>query len=100
VILFNNIQANDGSEGAVMVNQAVSSLVDALKEVPQACLQAGSLLMVKTTGDDGRSVVSARTLTALELRLLEANQPMLRYPDRILEWLSHTSNDLILDNRV
>jgi hypothetical protein len=73
-----------------MVNQveAVSSLVDALKEVPQACLQAGSLLMVKTTGDDGRSVVSARTLTALELRLLEANQPILRYPDRVLEWLN------------
>jgi hypothetical protein len=90
VILFNNIQANDGSEGVVMLNQVevVSSLVDALKEVPQACLQIGSLLMVKTTGDDGRSMVSARTLTALELRLLEANQPMLRYPDRILEWLN------------
>jgi predicted HTH transcriptional regulator len=96
VILFNNIQANDGSEGAVMVNQveAVSSLVDALKEVPHACLQVGSLLMVKTTGDDGRSMVSARTLTALELRLLESNQSMLRYPDRILEWLNCSSNDL------
>jgi hypothetical protein len=33
-------------------------------------------------------MVSARTLTALELRLLESNQSMLRYPDRILEWLN------------
>jgi predicted HTH transcriptional regulator len=102
VILFNNVQANNGTERSVTVNQveAVSSLVDALKEVPQACIQVGSLLMVKTTGDDGRSMVLARTLTALELRLLEANQPMLRYPDRILEWLNHSSNDLILDNIV
>jgi hypothetical protein len=74
---------------------AVSSLVDALKDVPQACLHVGSLLMVKTTGDDGKSTVSARTLTAVELRLLEENQPMLRYPDRILEWFS---SNLVLDD--
>jgi predicted HTH transcriptional regulator len=102
VILFNNIQVNDVAEIAVMVNQleAVSSLVDALKEVPQACLQVGSLLMVKTTGDDGQSMVSARTLTALELRLLEVNQPMLRYPERILEWLNYHSNASILGNTI
>jgi hypothetical protein len=62
---------------------------------PDACIQVGLLLMVKTTGDYGRSMVSARTLTALELRLLESNQSMLRYPDRILEWLN---NNLVLND--
>jgi hypothetical protein len=74
---------------------AVSSLVNALKEVPDACIQVGSLLMVKTTSADGKSMVVARTLTAQELKLLEENQPMLRCPDRILEWLNNRDRPLL-----
>jgi hypothetical protein len=78
--------------------EAVSSLVNALKEVPDACIQVGSLLMVKTTGTDGKPMVLARTLTAQELKLLEENQPMLRCPDRILEWLNHNKDQLALSD--
>jgi hypothetical protein len=53
--------------------------------------------MVKTTGADGKSMVLARTLTAEELKLLEENQPMLRCPDRILEWLNHKGNEVALN---
>jgi hypothetical protein len=77
---------------------AVSSLVNALKDVPDACIQVGSLLMVKTTGVEGKPMVLARTLTAQELKLLEENQPMLRCPDRILEWLNHGKNQLTLND--
>ena len=79
--------------------EAVSSLILALKEVPEACIQVGSLLIVKTTGADGQSMIAARTLTAQELKLLEENQPMLRCPDRILEWLNHGKNQPLLDER-
>jgi hypothetical protein len=79
--------------------EAVSALVNALKEIPEACIQVGSLLMVKTTGIDGRPMVVARTLTAQELKLLEENQPMLRCPDRILEWLNHGRTQPLLDER-
>jgi len=75
---------------------AVSSLVNALKDVPDACIQVGSLLVVKTTGVDDKPMVLARTLTAQELKLLEENQPMLRCPDRILEWLNHSKDGLVL----
>jgi hypothetical protein len=78
--------------------EAVSSLVNALKEVPDACIQVGSLLMVKITGADGKPMVLARTLTAQELKLLEENQPMLRCPDRILEWLNHNKDQLALSD--
>jgi hypothetical protein len=68
---------------------AVSSLITALKDIPDACIQVGSLLMVKTTSVEGKPMVLSRTLTAQELKLLEENQPMLRCPDRILEWLNN-----------
>lgn len=95
------VQANylDKPQAEANAHQAgaVSSLVNALKEVPDACIQVGSLLMVKTTGADGKSMVLARTLTAEELKLLEENQPMLRCPDRILEWLNHKGNGVALN---
>jgi hypothetical protein len=72
---------------------AVSSLINALKEIPNACIQVGSLLVVKT-GDDNKSIVLARTLTAEELKRLKENQSMLRHPDLILEWLNE-NNDAV-----
>jgi predicted HTH transcriptional regulator len=116
VVLFNNSQEREAALRSSLISQmatiptvdgsvsepvevdrieTVSSLVNALQDIPQACLQVGSLLMVKTTGADGRPIVSTRTLTALELRLLEGNQLMLGDPDRILEWLNNSENDLV-----
>jgi hypothetical protein len=50
--------------------EAFSKIVGVLKEVPDACIQVGSLLLVKTTDASGKSMVMARTLTVQELPLL------------------------------
>jgi predicted HTH transcriptional regulator len=71
-----------------------SYMADIFKKSPQACIQIGSLLMVKNTSDDGKSTLSVRTLTDLELKLLDKNQSMLQHPDKILEWLKYETNSL------
>lgn len=67
--------------------EAAASVIGSLKEVPHACVQVGSLLIVKNTAEDGRSAVIARTLTRNELKSLEENQSMLGKPSDILRWL-------------
>jgi hypothetical protein len=67
--------------------EAASSLITALKETNNACVQVGSLLIVKATSPDGNSCVMARTLTPHELKWLEENQTLLRDPQLILEHL-------------
>jgi hypothetical protein len=51
--------------------------------------ESGFFKLYQRRNPDGRSIVSTRTLTALELRLLEGNQLMLGDPDQILEWLNN-----------
>jgi len=67
--------------------QAAALLISALKETDKACIQAGSLLIVKAT-TDGSSAIYAKTLTPIELKRLEENQSMIYNPDRILNWLN------------
>jgi hypothetical protein len=66
--------------------QAASSLISSLSDIANACIQAGSLLLVKATNNGSSSIV-ARTLTPMELKLLEENQAMLRKPEKIINWL-------------
>jgi|CXWL01.1.fsa_nt_gi hypothetical protein len=66
---------------------AAASLIGALATVPNACVQVGTLLLVKATGPDGKSAVVARTLTADELKRLEEQQSILKQPEAILEFL-------------
>lgn len=65
---------------------AAAPLITALGTTPNACIQVGTLLLVKAT-KDGQSAVITRTLTKEELRRLEENQAMLKRPDQVLEWL-------------
>lgn len=69
--------------------QAAASIISSLSETTNACVQAGSLLVVKAT-TNGNSAVVVRTLTPLELKRLEENQSLLRKPEQILEWLQHS----------
>lgn len=64
--------------------QAASSIISSLSETTMACVQAGSLLVVKATTNDNSAVV-VRTLTPLELKHLEENQSLIRKPEKILE---------------
>jgi hypothetical protein len=58
----------------VKAAEAVARLMASLQEVPQACLRAGSILVVKYQGDNG-PVVLSRSLSQLEIKALE------RYPE-------------------
>ena len=66
---------------------AAASLIGALSTTDKACIQVGSLLVVKALDAEGKSAVIARTLSPDELREIEENQTILREPQRILEFL-------------
>lgn len=72
--------------------QAASALITSLKDTNNACIQVGSLLVVKATdnnsGKKDTSII-ARTLTPMELKHLEENQAILRKPAEILDWLQN-----------
>ncbi len=68
--------------------QAAAGLIGALSSTPNACIQVGTLLLVKATDNDGRCALVARTLTNDELRMLEENQTILKKPGEILEYLN------------
>lgn len=70
---------------------AAAKLISALQNVPNACIQVGTLLLVKVTRQDGTCTVAVRTLTATELKRLEENQSALRRPEEILEMLGESS---------
>jgi hypothetical protein len=67
--------------------QAASALISSLADTKNACIQAGSLLVVKATNNDGESSIITRTLTPMVLKHLEENQTVLRKPEEILDWL-------------
>ena len=71
--------------------QAASALISSLSGTESACIQAGSLLIVKAS-NNGNSSIIARTLTPMELKRLEENQAVLRKPEEIMDWLQSTGN--------
>ncbi|KFL88499.1 hypothetical protein AmDm5_2501 [Acetobacter malorum] len=66
---------------------AVSKLMDSVKDVPNAAIQVGSILLIKINTPAGPSI-QVRTLTQAELILLENNQKLLASPENIMERLS------------
>jgi len=66
---------------------AIAKLVKALDKVPNAAVQAGSVLVVKLTTPKG-PVIQARTLTQQEMVELENNQLLLQDPAEVLGRLS------------
>lgn len=66
---------------------AIKKLIEALDKVPNAAIQAGSVLVVKLTTPNG-PVIQARTLTQEEMVALENNQLLLQDPAKVLGRLS------------
>lgn len=62
---------------------AIAKLIKALDKVPNAAVQAGSVLVVKLTTPKG-PVIQARTLTQEEMIELENNQLLLQDPSEVL----------------
>lgn len=71
---------------------AVATLAKAVENIPNAALQAGSVLLVKTNNPVHGPCIQARTLTQREMILLEKNQKLLASPHDLLEKLSEASN--------
>jgi hypothetical protein len=68
-------------------SEAVARLLKAVESIPNAAIQAGSILLVKITTKSG-PVIQVRTLTQRELIHLENNQRLLSSPANLLEKLS------------
>jgi hypothetical protein len=66
---------------------AIARLLKAVEKIPNAAIQAGSILLVKLTSSNN-PVVQVRTLTQRELIHLENNQQLLTSPADVLEKLS------------
>jgi len=66
---------------------AIAKLIKALDKVPNAAVQAGSVLVVELTTPKG-PVIQARTLTQSEMVELENNQLLLQDPAEVLGKLS------------
>ena len=78
--------------------QAASCLISSLASTPHACVQVGSLLVVKATDEKGSSAVFAATLSPSDLKNLEQNRSILRQPQEVLNWLQ-SKNRKSLTNR-
>lgn len=62
---------------------AIAKLIKCLDKVPNAAVQAGSVLVVKLTNSNG-PIIQARTLTQEEMIALENNQLLLQNPSEVL----------------
>jgi hypothetical protein len=67
--------------------KAVAGLIDSLKDVPSACIIAGSIFLVKFSGSAG-PVLLVRTLSALEMSTLERYPEIQTNPQKALEALA------------
>ena len=67
---------------------AIAKLIKALEKTRNGAVQAGSVLVVKTTPSKGGPVIMARTLTQTEMIALENNQVLLQNPADLLSKLS------------
>jgi len=71
---------------------AIAKLIKCLDKVPNAAIQAGSVLVVKLTTTKG-PVIQARTLSQEEMVELENNQLLLQDPAEVLNKLTAACNN-------
>jgi hypothetical protein len=66
---------------------AVSNIIAALADAPNACIQVGSILFIKYAGPQG-SVVLSKSLTPREIKTLERFPGIQKEPHKVLEYLA------------
>lgn len=71
---------------------AIAKLIKAVEKVPNAAVQAGSVLVVKITTAKG-PIIQARTLSQEEMVELENNQLLLQDPSEVLGKLTAACNN-------
>jgi hypothetical protein len=85
----------DGQQADVdnKIADTLGRLLASLSDVPSACIQVGSILIIKHSGPQG-PVLMVRSLSQLEIRALEQFPEIQRDPQKALESLA-----LIIANR-
>jgi hypothetical protein len=76
--------------------EAIATLTTSVKDIPNAAIQSGSILLVKVTDQYATPCLQVRTLTTKELIYLENNQHLLCKPGTVMESLSNGVINLTL----
>lgn len=74
----------DQSEVDKNQSEALSNILKSVENIPNAAIKIGSLLVVKITSETGEATVQVRSLTILELHLLNKRPDLLLKPNEIL----------------
>ncbi|MEV4511376.1 hypothetical protein AB0K00_20665 [Dactylosporangium sp. NPDC049525] len=92
------LQHLDGRQADVDTKeaQAVAQLMEALKDVPRACMRVGSILIVKYV-DAGAPVILVRNLSQPEIRLLEQYPEIQQNPANVLTALATAAASSVQD---
>jgi hypothetical protein len=72
---------------------AVSNIIAALADAPNACIQIGSILFIKYSGPQG-SVVLSKNLSLKEIKTLERFPGIQKEPHNVLEYLAVAQESL------
>lgn len=74
-------------------SEALSNIIISLKDVSNAAIRVGALIVVKVTDDQGSVSLQTRTLTIKELHLLNRKPELLQMPKQILQALAKEIDD-------
>jgi type III restriction enzyme len=73
--------------------EAAAALLTAVKDVPFFATKMGSLVIIKTTDQNGKEQVVTRLLTTEETIFFDQNPALLNNPIELLNSLNHSSNE-------
>lgn len=74
-------------------SEALSNIISSLKDIPNAAIRIGALIVVKLTDNDGSVSLQVRTLSIKELHLLNKKPELLQMPKQILQALAKEIDD-------
>lgn len=76
-------------------SEALSNIITSLKDIPNAAIRIGALIVVKLTDEEGSVSLQTRTLSIKELHLLNKKPELLQMPKQILKALANEIDDNI-----
>ena len=75
-------------------SEALSNIITSLKDIPNAAIRIGALVVVKLTDEEGAVSLQTRTLSIKELHLLNKKPELLQMPKQILKALAKEISDV------
>ncbi|QQD12350.1 hypothetical protein [Sphingobacterium sp. UDSM-2020] len=83
----------DQSEVEKNQSEALTNIILSLKDVPNAAIRIGSLLVVKVTNEEGVVSLNVQTLSLTQLHYLNKNPNLMNQPRNIWDQLSRENDD-------